>query len=234
MNARILTTFADELRKIGEGFVPSDNTISAPLHFAPENERWRGMTAGEIEKEKRKAKYASIVKRGFLEELNHLVEKDASIKKVVKGTMLTAALAGGLGGGVKALQSRASSQAQKKQFSEKGKSEAWGRILGRKEQAKHQLGKVQAKRWDVVENLKGMGKGKFNINDPKDYARLQAQANRMDVLSKRHGKLKRELKEHETRRRATSSILPKGRVFISKERKLAPGRKRWGSGREGY
>lgn len=56
MHARIQEAFVDELRKIGEGFVPSDNTVSAPVHYAPDNDRWKGMTTREIEKEKAKDK----------------------------------------------------------------------------------------------------------------------------------------------------------------------------------
>jgi hypothetical protein len=65
MDARIQKAFVEELRKIGEGFVPSNSTVSTPINYSPENDRWKDMTAGEIEKEKRRLKYASIVKRGW-------------------------------------------------------------------------------------------------------------------------------------------------------------------------
>lgn len=163
----------------------------------------------------------------FFAEFDRL-EKGASVKGVVKGTMLTAALAGGLAGGGAALRSRASAQARKKQFSEKEKSKAWGRILGRKEQAKHQLGLVQSKEQKALKKLKAMSDDpKFKFSDPRDKERAISHVKHMDVLSKKRHRLKGELKEHETARRAGMSILPKGRITIGRERKLALRARKW-------
>ena len=62
---RLYEAFVDELLKIGEGFVPSDSTVSTPVNYSRTNDRWLGMTQEEIEKEKKRLKYASIVKRGW-------------------------------------------------------------------------------------------------------------------------------------------------------------------------
>lgn len=65
MNARIQEAFVDELRKIGEGFVSSGSTVSTPVNYTVTSDRWKGMTQDEIEREKKRIKYASIVKRGW-------------------------------------------------------------------------------------------------------------------------------------------------------------------------
>jgi len=162
------------------------------------------------------------------------MEKGGSVKGVVKKTMLAAALTSGLGGGVKALQSRTSAKAHEKMMSEEGKSKAWGRILGRKEQAKHQLGLVKGKQQKALDKIKAMSEDpKFKFSDPRDRERAISHAKHIDVLSKKRGKLKGELKEHRTAHKVRASLIPKGRMFISQERKLGTNRKRWGS-RAGY